>query len=138
VEICRNCGEVEGTTRQRPDTPHHAEVICDECHGFIRWMPKPKNEEQRKKRPPYPKPEDLGIDYCQICLLPKDNLLTNETLATHHINGNARDRNRANFLVVCSACHAMIAYQRTYRMRHYLQSIGIYEETIKRYDIEEE
>lgn len=132
MDICKYCGEVETWIRPRPETPHNAELVCKECNRFIKWIPKPKNEKAREKRPPYPKPSDIAIGYCQICLLPKENLLTNETLETHHINGNPADRSPGNFLVVCTSCHGLINHQRTYRMRHYLQTIGIYEEWMRK------
>lgn len=129
---CPYCGPVETLIRPRPDTPHYAEEICERCTKHISWVPKPKNEEKLDKRPKYPSPANLGIDYCQICLLPKDNLFPSETLETHHINGNAKDREKTNFLVVCTSCHSLINHQRTYRMRHYLKYVGIYEEWMKK------
>lgn len=131
MATCRYCGEVETWTRPRPDTPAHAEELCKICNAHIKWVPKPKNKDKREKRPCYPRPEQLGINYCQICLLPKVNLLTNEVLETHHVNGDSTDRSSLNFLVVCTACHSVINWLRTYRMRHHLKNIGIYDEWIE-------
>lgn len=131
MDTCKHCGLVETIVVNRTDTPHNAALLCKECNRHIKWIPKPKNEKKWEKRPNYPSPESLNIGYCQICLLPKDNLLTNETLETHHINGDTTDRKRENYLVVCTACHSLINHQRTYRMRHYLKHVGIYDEWMK-------
>lgn len=130
ADECRYCGPSETWIRLRPDTPHHSELCCKNCNRHIRWLPKEKNLEKLAKRPHYPSPEKLEIHYCQICLLPRKNLLPSETLETHHVNGNPKDTAKLNFLVVCSSCHSLINHQRTYRMRHYLKTIGIYEEWI--------
>ncbi len=140
VDVCRSCGSVESYVRLRPDTPHHGESVCKKCDRHIKWLPKEKNTERLAKRPSYPSPGELEIHYCQICLMPRLRLLTSETLETHHINGNPKENKEDNFLVVCTSCHALINHQRTYRMRHYLKSIGTYDEwmaELKSFGIEE-
>lgn len=96
--------------------PHYAKVICRVC-GHWHWMKKPKNE---GKRPPNKyTPADLGINYCQICLRSRNDLIKTETLEVHHIIEVGKDGEDVpeNCWVVCTPCHRIIHYNRTYLRR---------------------
>jgi len=126
---CRYCSvDVEPNFRERPDTPHYGEYLCPHCGRSLGWKAKPKNEKKIASRPSgMPSPSDLGIDYCQICLRLKPWLGLNETLETHHINDDPTNNDRLNLLVVCTACHKLIAWLRLYTNTH-LQKF--YEESL--------
>ena len=115
---CPYCGPVETWVRPRPDTIHGFEVCCKQCNKHIAWAGKPENKEKNEKRPPCPSPADLSIQYCQICLLKKEDLGHLETLHTHHIDDDPKNNDRLNLMVVCTSCHALIGHQRTYRYSH--------------------
>jgi hypothetical protein len=123
---CKYCGEVETFIRPRPDTIHGYEVCCFECNAHIGWAGKPKNDKKHEERPPCPSPEDLEIDWCQMCLLPKNMLGENETLHTHHIDDEPKNNERLNLFVVCTSCHTLIHHQRTYRYNHYIKLVEVY------------
>lgn len=118
---CKYCGTTETFIRPRPDTIHGFEICCKQCTKHITWAGKPRNRIKHEKRPPCPSPDDLNIDWCQICLLPKAFLGALETLHTHHIDDNPQNCERSNLIVVCSSCHKLIEHQRTYRYNHYIR-----------------
>jgi hypothetical protein len=118
--ICPQCGNTKQFSKlERPDTPHNAEIRCLKCDAFVRWLPKPKNKDKRPKNKILP--EDLGIDYCQLCLRQKDRLGKNETLTSHHIieiNKGGEDI-KENIWVLCTCCHALVNHVRTYLNDHW-------------------
>lgn len=122
---CRSCHkDVEPLVTLLPETSiHYAEVRCSICHSWLGFKAKPKNEEKLEKRPNgAPTPEDLRIDYCQICLRPREWLGVRETLETHHIDDDPQNNDRLNHLIVCTACHKWIAWVRLYfndHLKHY-------------------
>lgn len=118
---CPYCETKESWIRPRPDTIHGFEICCKFCNKHIGWAGKPKNEIKNEKRPPCPSPENLKIDWCQLCLLPLHFLGEHETLHTHHIDDNPQNNDRSNFLVVCTSCHKLIEHERTYRYNHYIR-----------------
>ena len=122
--ICRYCGEVETWVRERPDTVHGYEVCCKECNLHIAWAGKPESREKIIKRPSCKTPDELEIDWCQLCLLPKHTLGAYETLHTHHIDDNPQNNDRLNIMVVCTSCHKLIEHQRTYRYNHYVRKVN--------------
>lgn len=127
VLYCRNCNEnVEVNIIPRPDTPHAGEIKCAVCGRFLGWKKKEKNEGKRAKQ--VHSPESLQIDFCQVCLLPKQHLGVNETLDIHHIDDDPENNDRLNILVACTACHKLIHHQRTYRNHQVVKKQLIYEE----------
>ena len=99
---------------------HGHRYVCGDC-GYTCWGGRLKIRDKNIKRPKCPTPEDLGVDYCQICLLPRESLGYAETLETHHIDDEPANNDRINLLVVCTSCHSLINHQRTYRYNHYIR-----------------
>lgn len=117
---CKRCGCIghfQGVLLE--DGPHHGKYVCKECGTFAGWMPKPTNETKRKKNK-Y-SADDLGINYCQMCLRPKSRLGSRETLEPHHIKEiqHGGDDIPENIWVVCSYCHKVIHQRRIYLNDHY-------------------
>ena len=118
---CKHCGKyVVVDLEILSSGPHYAKVVCSECGGYMgRFQPKPKNEAKLLKRPNgCPTPEQLEINYCQICLRNKEQL-GKGWLCTHHIDDDPTNNDRINHLVVCIACHKLIEWTRTYFYRHF-------------------
>jgi 5-methylcytosine-specific restriction endonuclease McrA len=103
-----------------PETEvHYGKLMCLEpdCGWFIQWLPFPENEKKRKVTTNC---KDVVYDFCHICGLEKPRLGKRETLLPHHmvpLSEGGKDE-LENILVVCTACHAMIAWLLTYRNRH--------------------
>lgn len=135
--LCKRCKiEVTPNFKPRPDTPHAGELRCPVCDCHLKWQPKPQNENKRDRNKHTP--ASLGIDFCQLCMRPKDRLGKHEVLLPHHIievqYGGIDDPE--NIWVVCSACHALIHHQRTYLNSHTAQVWEKYESVKKIIDSE--
>jgi hypothetical protein len=115
--VCK-CGSYDYVILPRPDTVHGFEKRCNICKEFLGWAGKPENKEKREKRPPYPTPEELNIDYCQFCRRTKSELNELETLHTHHLNGNPTDNSRLNLIVFCTCCHTLCHHEILYHHDH--------------------
>lgn len=120
VLFCKACdAETQHTFKPRPDTPHDGEYRCNDCGKFWGWKPKEKNS---VKRPPNKHtPESLCIDHCQLCMRSKKRLVTNETLAVHHVKEiqHGGPDLPENIWVLCTSCHALVHHQRTYLNEHH-------------------
>jgi uncharacterized CHY-type Zn-finger protein len=118
--ICKNCEhEITPDIEPRESGPHEAALRCPLCGWFLGWKAKEKNQPKLDKRPNNcPTPTDLEIDYCQICLRPRTWLGQHETLETHHIDDDPAHNERSNYLVVCTACHKLVAWTRLYVNTH--------------------
>lgn len=117
-DYCRFC---EGETYQkkviRPIGPHYGEMICVSCNNRIKFLPKPRNENKRKQNK-Y-SAEAIGINYCEMCLRDREQLFSYETLEVHHkiqISMGGEDK-PGNIWVVCTPCHRLIHFCRTYLRR---------------------
>ncbi len=121
LQTCDKCGS-ENITDESFNEIHGHWYVCRDC-DYKCWGGRVKNIEKNEKRPKCPTPIDLGIDWCQVCLLKRESLGYAETLETHHIDDDPANNERLNFLVVCTSCHSLINHERTYRYQHYMRRI---------------
>lgn len=129
IRFCPKCGrEKEHTLRLRPDTPHLGSLHCKGCGRCWGW--KPKNKEERtnggsaKRNKSNHTPHSLGIEYCQMCLRPREMLGKNEIFLVHHVK-EIQDGGRdtpSNIWVLCSSCHGLVHHMRTYLYRHFVET----------------
>jgi len=119
-KYCKYCDAVVGVDYiSRPDTPHMAEYKCFICNAHLGWIPKEKNETKRPKNKYTP--EDLKIDYCEMCLRYKPQLLKNHVLESHHvieIQDGGKDIPE-NIWVLCTGCAKLVHWTRRYVTGHY-------------------
>lgn len=122
MDQCRYCDEfIEPVIRQRPDTPHGGgEKLCPVCGRHLAWIPKEKNLNKRPKNKYTP--NDLKIEYCQMCLRTQEMLGVNETLEVHHVIEikDDGDDEPENIFVLCTACHKDVHHKRIYLYEHFL------------------
>lgn len=120
IKNCRYCKrEVEAVVIETPQFKHYAKTVCPICKRQIDWLPKPENEGQRTKASKYT-PEKIGIEYCELCGRTREKIGNNESLEIHHkipINEGGKDI-RENVLVLCTPCHRMAHFLRTYLHHH--------------------
>lgn len=120
---CRRCGTVALPDIVKAPPPHDRKIVCPVCgftHGFLA---KEKNEKKLEHRPNgQPAAAQLmeikQIDYCEICLRPKERLGRKGYFEVHHISKTPSDHSIGNLLLVCKACHQFIHYLQTYLNDH--------------------
>lgn len=119
---CDKCGSanIEETTFNET---HGHRYSCQDCR-YVCWGGKLKNKEKNGKRPPCPTPADLGVEHCEVCGRNKEILGYSETLEVHHKDIDPTNNKRLNLWVLCTACHRLVHYQRTYRGDHHIAKWG--------------
>jgi len=120
-KLCKRCDkEVNAIIEEMPETSiHYAKATCPICDRFIDWLKKPENEGFRTQSSKYT-PETLSIEACELCGRDKSKLGKRSTLAIHHkqpIEEMGEDT-KENILVLCTGCHRMAHFLRTYLHRH--------------------
>ena len=118
---CRKCQkDVDAITIEMPETSiHYAKAVCPSCNSFIDWLKKPENEGIRIQSSKF-SPESLKIENCELCGRDASKLGKRSSLAVHHkipIEEGGKDT-KDNLLVLCTACHRMAHFLRTYMHRH--------------------
>lgn len=117
-EFCKVCkAETFQNETIRPIGPHYGEVVCVVCNNRTRFMRKPENIGKRKKNK-Y-SPDALGINFCQMCMRSKEDLVNHETLEIHHVIqvADGGPDTPENIWVTCTPCHKMIHHSRCYLRR---------------------
>jgi len=134
MKICKKCNkEVDPIIKIMPETSiHYARSMCPICNAFIDWIKKPENEGTRTQSSKYTL-ESLSKEYCELCGRIKDKLGKRSSLEIHHkipIEENGEDT-KENILVLCTACHRMAHFLRTYLHKHLDDFYSFYNENRK-------
>ena len=114
--ICPKCGD-EGVVTMGPFEGHgaYARSDCPKCRRWLKWLPKPA---ATPKRPAAH--ADLvakhSKGYCELCLRSSTELGVGRGLEAHHVVEfqDGGDESRANLWIVCTSCHKLIHWMRTY------------------------
>lgn len=118
-EKCRHCASMG----PHPITlvsngVHYAKVNCVECKRQLRWLPKPDSDPTKYRRPTQHQNlvSDYGRGFCEMCLRKKEDLPKGNTLEAQHVvefqDGGSNER--TNIWILCTACHRMVHWVRTY------------------------
>jgi predicted HNH restriction endonuclease len=81
---------------------------------MLRWLTKPDSDPTKYKRPT--QHLNLVADICEMCMRTLNEFPKGTTLEAHHVmefkddGSNARE----NIWIICTACHRMIHWIRTY------------------------
>jgi hypothetical protein len=127
---CPNCSEIVNPDVTPVDngTSIVYKATCPLCGTYIKWLPKSLFEGAKKsngkRRKAAWSAKALGINYCEMCGRPEDRLGAGEKLESHHkvpIEHGGEDL-RDNILILCSPCHRMAHFLRTYLNEHLLES----------------
>jgi 5-methylcytosine-specific restriction endonuclease McrA len=119
---CPHCQSKELTTTLTISGIHHARVDCANpfCQRFVEWLPKPDNERVRRPASQRDLVRKYSKGYCEICLILEPYIPKGEELEAQHIieyqDGGTNDRE--NIQIVCTRCHRMIHWMRTYVVDH--------------------
>lgn len=107
---CSRCGCDTGEVKKMTSGPNYAKLSCYKCALFVKWVPKPENEnKKRRKKIAKLKPH---VTYCQCCLRTKNELDGSAQLEEHHVLEvdiwPEHEMDPENIWVVCTRCHRMI------------------------------
>lgn len=119
IEKCRHCGyEGQQTVTLRTTGVHHADVNCAKCRRHLRFLPKPDSDPTKYRRPQQHRDlvQAYGRDFCEMCLRGIDELPKGQTLEAQHVieYQEGGSNKRENIWIICTACHRMIHWIRTY------------------------
>lgn len=122
--ICKVCnGELIGV--ETPDLQHYGKLICSICGKWHKWLKAPDNDGKRTKTSAHEHLRDKAT-WCSFCGRTRDELNEKEVFHLHHgfpINEGGPD-DPANCSVLCSACHKLAHWVRTYHFTHKLKNGG--------------
>lgn len=117
------CNHNETILVLTPNSVHHGKLICKNCGTFMGFKKKPENENIRTKTSKYTT-EDIikyyGYEktFCFFC--GRTQLGLSETFEREHIkelkDGGSDQLN--NLQILCTACHKLKLWTRTYLNKH--------------------
>lgn len=125
---CPECGyiDVPAVIETNNGTTTIYKATCKECGKYIKFLPKSLFEGAKKtngkRRKSVWTALVLGVDYCEFCGRPIYRLGKNEKLESHHkepIEHGGTDT-KENILILCTPCHRMAHFLRTYLNEHTL------------------
>lgn len=113
---CQRCGSMETRIEIIPNGPHYAKELCMRCGVYIRWIAKPGNLKPKRQKSHTDLVEKYSRGFCEICGILQSRIPNNETMEAHHVveYQSDGDRERENIEIVCTACHNLIHWRRTY------------------------
>jgi len=95
---------------------HFAKRVCGLCGTFWGWAPKPDGDKFKRPASHRDLVKKFGQGFCELCLRTKEQLRNGDTFEGHHIQEYAEEGEpkAENILIVCTACHRLINWLRTY------------------------
>jgi 5-methylcytosine-specific restriction endonuclease McrA len=97
---------------------HYARATCVECDRWITFLKKPDSDPTKYRRPTQHRKlvDKFSNGYCELCLRRQEDLPKGETLHAHHVHEyqDGGEAKRENIWIVCTACHSLINWRRTY------------------------
>ena len=118
-KTCRACGTAL-LIRLMETGPHHARLDCPSCGRFDSWAPKPEADRARRPAAHRDLVRRFSRGYCELCLRPEAELPRGATLHGHHVDEfqGGGEPIRENIWILCTACHALVTWIRTYLGQH--------------------
>lgn len=118
MTACPSCNSTRNRITPGPHPGGHGDKLeCADCGRYLRWLPKPENERTRRPAGERSIPKRMGVERCDICGRHRDELPKGQTLVGHHCDeyqDGGRVTEGGRWSVVCTACHALIHWIRTY------------------------
>lgn len=118
---------------------HHARLVCSGCGVYIRFLPKPGQEKKRRPAAARNLVREFSRGFCEMCTRRERDLPPGQCLEAHHVVpyspdeaatlgfDEPGDNTRENIQIVCTGCHRLIDWARTYVRTHYgrmLRAVG--------------
>ena len=116
---CGRCGELVVPLLLECPPPHHRREVCPHCEQHMGWLKKPDSCKKRRESAHRELVAKYGKGFCEMCLMPEDDLNDRTYLVGHHVQQYADDggNERENVWIVCNACHSLIHWARTHHGR---------------------
>ncbi len=120
TRLCRRCGvETDHAVTVLQKSVHYAELRCSTCGAHNGFLSKPDSDPTKYKRPNAHTNlvEKFSRGFCEMCLVRKEDLPKGQTLEAQHVQEfkDGGSAERANIWIVCTGCHRLIHWVRTYR-----------------------
>src|SRR3972149_206543 len=116
---CSYCGFGQTRLEILESGIHYAKEVCAKCGAYIKFVGKPDNLKPHRHKSHTELVEQYSKGFCEICGILHNSVPNNEALEAHHVieyqDGGPKERE--NIEIVCTACHKLIHWLRTYR-RH--------------------
>lgn len=101
---------------------HYAKASCGRCRRFLKFLPKPDDDPTKYKRQKahLNLVDQYSNGYCEMCLRQKGELPKGETLEAQHVieYQDGGSEKRENIWILCTSCHRMVHWLRTYHGRN--------------------
>jgi predicted restriction endonuclease len=99
-----------------PESPHHARADCQDCGRFLQWLPKPDAERIRRPAAHRELVRKYSRGFCELCGTREADLPPGQTLEAQHVEEyhEGGEPKRENIWIVCTACHKLIHWRRTW------------------------
>jgi len=114
---CRRCGSTETRIEVLASGPHYAKEACAGCGNYVRFVPRPDNGDRARRGKSH---SDLVSRYsrgfCEMCEILQSRIPNREAMEAHHVieYRNGGDKERENIWCICTRCHKLIHWLRTY------------------------
>lgn len=117
---CPYCkATIEPTIEIRTTGKHYANMICPQCNRHLGFAPKPDSDASKYNRPAQHRElvRKHSRGYCELCRFTESQLPKNCSLEAHHVIPfeEGGEPTRDNTWILCTACHRLVEWQRTYR-----------------------
>lgn len=112
-----SCGYVNGRCDyEASPAPHYAAMRCTNCGKHQGFIPSPEGSKRTRPTRHSKLVKKIGLKHCQMCLRNKSDLAKPDHLQAHHVDEFAKggSNDPSNIWIVCSACHSLIHWARTY------------------------
>ncbi len=116
---CPKCGCEKTEVRILSTGPHHWQEQCALCGRWIRFLPKPDSLKAKRPKAQSELVHEYGREFCELCGILQRHIPNSEALEAHHVieyQDGGQER-RSNIWIVCTRCHRLIHWMRTY-LRH--------------------
>lgn len=133
---CQWCdGLVSYVAALRDHGVHYADAWCVNCGRHIGYPAKPGAEKTKRSAPARKAVLKHSRGYCEMCCLREERLPPGEALEAHHVIPYSEDEakqlgfaeagpdTRDNIWILCTPCHKLVDFRRTYGNVHYNKAL---------------
>lgn len=126
--FCKRCQcETEQIVTVRTSGVHHADCHCSVCRSHCGFLSKPDSDPTKYKRPQQHRNlvAKFSSGFCELCLCKESDLPKGQTLEAQHVveYQDGGEPRRENIWIVCTGCHRLIHWRRTYLLAEHREGV---------------